>query len=104
VDSPCIIVRTVRPGSADRPQMPNWFGQGLCVFGHLYYGLSGAGQYLLPGRGPSGLVWRTVRVCYLNVVRALVLHVARCRTVRPRLVDYLDLVFVIALTYFKREN
>jgi hypothetical protein len=40
--SPCIIVRTVRPGSADRPQVPNQFGQGLCVFGHLYYGLSGA--------------------------------------------------------------
>jgi hypothetical protein len=31
--SPCIIVRTVRPGSADHPQMPNWFGQGLCVLG-----------------------------------------------------------------------
>jgi hypothetical protein len=40
--SPCIIVRTVRPGLADRPQVPNWFGQGLCVFRHLYYGLSGA--------------------------------------------------------------
>jgi hypothetical protein len=40
--SPCIIVRTVRPRLADRPQVPNWFGQGLCVFGHLYYGLSGA--------------------------------------------------------------
>jgi hypothetical protein len=40
--SPCISVRTVRPGSADRPQVPNWFGQGLCVFGHLYYGLSRA--------------------------------------------------------------
>jgi hypothetical protein len=40
--SPCIIVRTVRLGSADRPQLPNWFGQGLCVFGHLYYGPSGA--------------------------------------------------------------
>jgi hypothetical protein len=40
--SPCIIVRTVRLGSADRPQVPNWFGQVLCVFGCLYYGLSGA--------------------------------------------------------------
>jgi hypothetical protein len=40
--SPCIIVRTVRPGSTDRPQVPNWFGQGLCVFGHLYYELSRA--------------------------------------------------------------
>jgi hypothetical protein len=40
--SPCIIVRTVRPRSADRPQVPNLFGQGLCVFRHLYYGLSGA--------------------------------------------------------------
>jgi hypothetical protein len=40
--SPGIIVRTVRPGSADHPQVPNLFGQGLCVFGHLYYGLSGA--------------------------------------------------------------
>jgi hypothetical protein len=35
------FVRTVRPYRADRPQVPNWFGQGLCVFGHLYYGLSG---------------------------------------------------------------
>ena len=43
--SPCIFVWTVRPGSADRPQVPIWFGQGLCVFGHLYYGLSG-GQVL----------------------------------------------------------
>jgi hypothetical protein len=40
--SPCIIVRTVRPGSADRPQVPNLFRQGLCIFGHLYYRLSGA--------------------------------------------------------------
>jgi hypothetical protein len=40
--SPGIIVRTVRPGSVDHPQVPNLFGQGLCVFGHLYYGLSGA--------------------------------------------------------------
>jgi hypothetical protein len=40
--SPCIIVRTVRLGSVDRPQVPNWFGQGMCVFGQLYYGLSGA--------------------------------------------------------------
>jgi hypothetical protein len=39
--SPCIIVRTVRPCRADSPQVPNWFGQGLCVFGHLYYRLSG---------------------------------------------------------------
>jgi hypothetical protein len=39
--SPCIIVRTVQLCRADRPQVPNWFGQGLCVFGHLYYGLSG---------------------------------------------------------------
>ena len=42
VHSPYIIVRTVRPGLADRPQVPNWFGQGLCVFGCLYYGLPGA--------------------------------------------------------------
>jgi hypothetical protein len=40
--SPCIIVWTVWPGSVDRPQVPNKFGQGLCVFGHMYYGLSGA--------------------------------------------------------------
>ena len=40
--SPYIIVRIVRPGLADRSQVPNWFGQGLCVFGHLYYGLSWA--------------------------------------------------------------
>jgi hypothetical protein len=39
--SPCIIVWTVWPCRADRSQVPNWFGQGLCVFGHLYYGLSG---------------------------------------------------------------
>jgi hypothetical protein len=39
--SPCIIVRTVRHCRADRPQVPNWFGQGLCVLGHLYYDLSG---------------------------------------------------------------
>jgi hypothetical protein len=40
--SPCIIMRTVWLGSADGPQVPNLFGQGLCVFGHLYYELSGA--------------------------------------------------------------
>jgi hypothetical protein len=39
--SPCIFVQTVRTGSADRPQVPNWFGQRLCVFRHLYYRLSG---------------------------------------------------------------
>jgi hypothetical protein len=40
--SPCNVVQTVRPGTTDRPQVPNWFGQGLCVFGHLYYELSRA--------------------------------------------------------------
>jgi hypothetical protein len=40
--SPCFIVRTVRPGSVDCPHVPNGFGQGLYVFGCLYYGLFGA--------------------------------------------------------------
>jgi hypothetical protein len=39
--SPYFIVRTVQPGSADRPRVPNGFGQGVCVFGCFYYGLSG---------------------------------------------------------------
>jgi hypothetical protein len=65
--SPCIIVRTVRPGSADCPQVPNLFGQGLCVFGHLYYGLSGAWTVLTPRS------W-TVRPCRADSPRVLTLH------------------------------
>jgi hypothetical protein len=95
--SPCIIVRTIRPGSTDRPQVLNEFGQGLCVFGRfpdstnsqvadrpaLYVGQSACVSSswselwcsMLPGLGRSGQGWRTVRTS----------------------------LFLTALTYFKRE-
>jgi hypothetical protein len=46
-----VVVRIVRPGSVDRPQVPKWFGQGLCVFDQVYYRLfGGSAQTVLTPR------------------------------------------------------
>jgi hypothetical protein len=83
----------------------NVFGQGLCDFLVLYYGLSG-GQVrtvLYAGLGPSGFVdGQSACVnCFWSEVQ--VLQVARSRTVWPWWADCPDLPFLTPPTDFKRN-
>jgi hypothetical protein len=104
-DSPWIIVRTVRLGWADSPQVPNmvWTGTVWFLRFVLWTVRRISPDSTVSGLGRSGLVvGRPARVnCSWSEVR--VLQVARSWTVRPWWVDCPDLPFLTTLTDFKRE-